>query len=151
MDIITHAVTGAFTGMVFNRPLAGAIIAVTPDIVLGIRRRALPNFLYNVTHSAGFVLLLATGVWLVYADGSLALLVAAALASHIVLDMHTHGKDWAPPLLFPLTDYRDSFGNDWEWFNRSWWLGLITATLWSSICIALLLSGIGSQLLLLVQ
>ena len=150
MDIVTHAVTGAATGLVFGRPITGALIAVSPDIVLGIKRRDLPSIAYNVTHSGCFVLLLATGVSLVLSL-ELGLLVAFSLLSHIVLDMNTHGKQWAPPLLYPFNNYRDSYGDDWEWFNRPWWTGLFSAILWSAICFVLLLSGTGSRLLQYVQ
>lgn len=127
MDVIAHAVAGASTGAYFGRPVLGACIAATPDLVLGLRRHATPSALYNATHSALF-LVLATLAALPFGTAAI---VAYCLLSHLVLDLPTHGLKWAPPLLYPFDAHRFSFGREWEFFNPSWWRGLVLTLLWS--------------------
>lgn len=119
MDVISHAVAGASVGSAFGRPVLGAVFGVIPDVVLGIHRKAAPNIGYDFTHSLAFVLVVALvcvtllGTWV----------PVLAVLSHILLDLPTHGLKWAPPLLYPLSRKRYSFGNtEWEWFNYTWWL-----------------------------
>ena len=131
MDIISHAVAGASVGAVFGRPVLGAVFGVIPDVVLGVRRKVTPNISYDVTHSLAFVLVLTLvcvplGTWA----------PVLAVLSHIFLDLPTHGLKWAPPLLYPLSRRRYSYGNEeWEWFNHTWWRGLAITIIWSSICL----------------
>lgn len=128
MDIVCHAIAGAAVGYAFNEPLWGAIGGIFPDIVLGIRRRALPTGLYNFTHSViGVWVMGCAGCWL--GDSPAFLL---ALISHVLLDLFTHGPTWAPPLAWPYLG-RYSFGQEWEYFNNSWCTGAGLTILWSII------------------
>lgn len=149
MDIVTHAITGAITGAHWNRPILGAAVAVAPDLVLGVKRRALPSLAYSVTHSPllmSVVLSVATGA--LTRDPALTACVIACYLSHVTLDLQTHGGAWAPRLFFPFSKRRTSLGDDWEFFNRAWWLGLLTAFLWSLVwLLASLESDTGYQLL----
>lgn len=131
MDLINHSIAGASTGYAFNKPLEGAIIAIIPDLVLGIKRKQFPTELYNLNHSLVFVL--STGIFYWIANGSS--LVLFALFSHIILDLPTHGKIWAPPLFYPFNSRRYSFGKEWEWFSQSWWIGFILTIIWSLLWI----------------
>ncbi len=125
MDIITHAVVGAAIGAKFGHPVVGAIAGVIPDLCLGASRKPLPTNLYNATHSLA-VLLLALPFTVFGA--SVALTVFFALASHLLLDLPTHGRYWAPTLLWPSTKrFHLWFAREWEFFNRSWWVGLALA------------------------
>jgi hypothetical protein len=63
-------------------------------------------------------------------NSAASLTVFMALLSHLFLDAVTHGKQWAPPLLYPFETTRFSFGKEWEWFNGSWWLGLLWSINW---------------------
>ena len=139
MDIVTHAVVGAATGLPFGRPLMGALIACVPDVVLGWRRKPVPNDLYNLTHGLPFLALNAFVLWILFSP-ELAVLVALALASHVVLDLPTHGATWAPPLLYPFHTKRYSMGNEWEFFNESWVTGFLVAVLWSLICVLIVVA-----------
>lgn len=128
MDILSHAVAGASAGAAFGQPVMGAACGVAPDLALFTwQRLAQPTAAYNAAHSA-----LVLGC-----AGLLALALFAtvvpllALLSHILLDLPTHGKQWAPPLLYPFSEQRYSFGTEWEWFNRSWWQGLVLTLIWS--------------------
>jgi hypothetical protein len=134
MDLVTHAIVGAATGSVFGRPVLGAVCAVLPDLVLGVRRRALPTQLYSVTHSLLFSVWL--GITLAPLDNGVAGLCGAlAVLSHIAIDLPTHGKDWAPPLFYPYSLKRYSFGVEWEFFNASWYKGAAISTIWVITCL----------------
>lgn len=137
MDIVSHAFAGAATGLLFGHPVAGALVAVLPDLALGIRRKSVPSEAYNLGHSA-FGVALAVLLGSLWSQG---LLVFFCLASHIVLDLPTHGKTWAPPLLYPFGCQRFSFGSEWEFFNYSWKRGLILTIFWSITCAALYVTG----------
>lgn len=134
MDIVTHAAVGAATGYAFGHPVAGAFIAAAPDVVLGIRRRALPSKAYDITHSLLFLIYAALSATYMM-DAEWGTLVFWCLASHIALDLPTHGPVWAPPLLHPFTPDRFVFGAEWEFFNLSWVLGLGYAVLWALVFI----------------
>jgi membrane-bound metal-dependent hydrolase YbcI (DUF457 family) len=143
MDIVTHAVVGAATGAAFGRPFAGMAFAVLPDLFLfSVKRRDTPTAAYNASHSfAGLVLVtILAGL---YAP-SLGGVAFFAYASHIVLDVPTHGERWAPPLMWP-SKRRYSMGDEWEWFNYSWFHGAFLAILWIIVCLPLSLSHIGSR------
>lgn len=135
MDIVSHALAGAAAGAVVGHPVAGAVLGVLPDAVLGIKRRQEPNTAYNVTHSLLFVavcwmleqMLFGTSVSLI------------ALMSHLLLDIPTHGKKWAPPLLYPFDDIRFSLGEEWEWFSPSWNGGLVITSIWIFLCLLALI------------
>jgi hypothetical protein len=129
MDIVSHALAGAATGTAFGHPFLGAFFGVLPDIVLGVKRHALPTFAYNSTHSLPGVLVL--GCAGAFFTGSIVPLLA--LLSHLLLDIPTHGEQWAPPLLFPFDLHRFSYGEEWEWFNPSWCFGFLLTIFWSSI------------------
>ena len=133
MDLLTHAAVGAATGLPFGRPILGAFAAVVPDLVLGPWRKAAPTPLYDCTHSLWFVAF--GGIAACAAGPGVGAVVALALLSHLVLDLPTHGPDWAPPLLLPYSKRRFSFGKEWEFFNSSWYIGLNIATIWSSLCL----------------
>lgn len=138
MDIFSHALAGACAGLLFNKPLLGAVIAVVPDLALGIKRKHRPSSVYDFTHSLLFVLLAVVGAWLTV-GAMFAMLTWLCLLSHLFLDVPTHGKQWAPPLLFPFFDYRVSAGEEWEFFNASWKRGFVLTILWcAAACTALL-------------
>lgn len=134
MDIVTHAIVGAATGLPFGRPVLGAVVAIVPDLVLGYKRKLEPSGWYDVTHSLSFLLFVYTAVWLLIGPAT-ALVVALALASHLVLDMPTHGAAWAPPLLYPFHTHRVSLGLEWEFFNESWMHGLLVSLIWILTCV----------------
>jgi hypothetical protein len=127
MDLLTHAVVGAVTGVGFGHPVAGAVIAAAPDFVLGIRRKSRPSKFYNITHSLAFLILCSVIAELIGGWGAL---VGVSLASHLFLDMPTHGSIWAPPLLYPFSNHRFTYGEEWEFFNFHWWAGLYCSFLW---------------------
>lgn len=122
---MTHAVVGACTGNVFGRPFVGAMVAVLPDLVLGVKRRKFPNKAYKITHSWIGLLVCA------FAPGY----IFWPYLSHILLDIPTHGKDWAPRLFYPSSICIPA--SEWEFFNISWWIGLILAFLWVVVCLIL--------------
>ena len=133
MDIVSHAVAGACTGAAFGRPILGAVFGVLPDVVIATKSRLqLPTEGYNFTHSLTFLLffgLMGGGMfqsWVPF----------LALLSHLVLDIPTHGRIWAPPLLYPFNDRRFSLGEEWEWFNASWLKGLTLTIIWSGAWLA---------------
>lgn len=129
MDLATHFVVGVATGAQFGHPFLGGCIAAAPDLVLGITRRKAPTTAYNVTHSLAGMLAAAGAagaLWGWQACG----LVYWCLLSHLVLDAPTHGEQWAPPLLYPYSDARFSFGQEWEFFNLPWLCGLWVSFLW---------------------
>ena len=112
MDILTHAVVGAVIG---NGSISCIVAACLPDLVLGIKRRKEPPPIYKFTHSIFPVaVLLLCGFQL----------EAAAWASHIILDIPTHGPVWSPNLLYPVHKKGFSCFGEWEFFNGSWFLGL---------------------------
>ena len=129
MDIFTHAVVGAYTGYALGYPITGAVAGIAPDIVLGIKRRALPTLAYNVTHSFAGVLVASTAI-LAYAGAEPALAGLLALLSHLFLDWLTHGDDWAPPLAYPFRKRFNAGFGEWEWFDDVWWLGASAAFAW---------------------
>ncbi len=139
MDIVTHALTGAATGAAFGRPLLGAVVAVVPDSALWLRPRlARPPALYRAAHtllaawSAGIITLLLTAD-----NGAIAGCVLWAWLSHIVLDFFTHAGEWAVRPFYGMSNWHPKIFQEWEWLNRSWWLGLTIAIIWSTICLAL--------------
>lgn len=127
MDIVSHAIAGASVGYAFNEPFHGAVAGIFPDLCLGIKRKAYPTPLYDFTHSV-------IGVWIlgcalcVIGDSPAAMI---ALASHVFLDLFTHGPTWAPMLAWPGYG-RYSFGEEWEYFNDSWYRGATITLLWSA-------------------
>lgn len=143
MDLINHAIAGATTGLAFGCPFLGAIIAIAPDLVLGFKRKAKPTIAYNCTHSLLFIAICASISQLFKAG----LLVMFCLLSHIILDLSTHGKNWAPPLLYPFNKTRFSLGKEWEFGSLHWWLGLGITILWSVVWLTLSQSVTGFQLL----
>lgn len=115
MDILTHAIVGAAVGIKFESLLPCVIASVAPDIILGIKRKLTPSIPYKFLHSIFPVCAL-------YLFGFKA--EAIAWATHIVLDIPTHGRLWSPNLLYPF--YRRGFScfDEWEFFNASWLKGL---------------------------
>ena len=135
MDIASHALAGASVGNYFGNSLAGAVIAIIPDIVLGIKRKEFPNKLYNLTHSLLGIFFISLFLYLVLNtfsvfDSNGFLAIYLCLLSHIVLDLGTHGGDWAPPLFYPVVSKRFMPQQEWEFFNKSWFVGLLTTLLW---------------------
>lgn len=114
MDGLTHLIMAA---AVTTDPLA-IVFAVLPDAPLAnaeLKRARLPAppTAYLWTHSFWPVIALA----FFWPDA------AFCWWSHIVLDIMTHDRVFAPRLLYPLPwRMRAPFG-EWEYFNRSWFLG----------------------------
>lgn len=132
MDIVSHALAGAATGSLWGRPFLGAAVAAAPDLVLGLRRRASPTLAYNLTHTLLFPWV-ASGIAVQIGGRPLGWLVLWCLLSHLVLDVPTHGKEWAPTLLWPFSSRRFSLGSEWEFFNASWSRGLDITIAWCAI------------------
>lgn len=135
MDIFTHAIVGAATGALFGRPIAGAVVAVAPDLVLGFKRKLWPTLLYDLTHSPIIVSLLLFGTTVNY-DPKLSACLILCYLTHIILDVVTHDTEWAPQLFAPFTDLRFGTNNNWEWFNRPWWGGFFLSLGWVITCAA---------------
>lgn len=130
MDLISHAIAGAATGAYFGAPVTGAVIAMAPDVVLGIRRRDTPTRAYKATHSA---LAVAIGTLACILLGLHPALAFWCLVSHLILDMPTHGEEWAPPLLYPWSERKLVLGGEWEFFNIWWASGLLLTATWTLI------------------
>lgn len=135
MDIVNHAVAGAAAGSIYGQPVLGALVAIVPDLMLFGPRRDAPPLLYDITHSLLFTL----------AVGAIGLLFGTAvpllaLVSHLLLDLPTHGPRWAPVLGWPLSRQRYSYGEEWEWFSKSWWRGLALTAIWSGACLVVSLT-----------
>lgn len=126
MDILSHALAGGMVGLAFGNPLLGVAFGVLPDLVLGVRRRVLPNRAYNYAHSL-LALACAGLVSLVFATP----VPALAYFSHLLLDYPTHGPKWAPPLAYPWSERRFGNGEEWEWFSKSWMRGFYITLIWS--------------------
>lgn len=138
MDIITHAVVGAITGAAFGHPAIGAFVGVLPDSALWLRPRlALPPTLYRAAHG-GLAPLFASAVCLPFVGLQISLVIFSAWVSHIILDIPTHGPTWSPRLFWP--DERVIFDNfeEWEFFNRSWFLGYFISTIWCALWLSIL-------------
>lgn len=140
MDIVSHAVAGAFTGLLFGEPVLGATVAVIPDLVLVGKRRELPPAFYDVTHSLLFMVVCLVGSAFIMGPNT-GLVVGWALLSHLFLDIPTHGDKWAPPLLYPFSKERSGCGTEWEFFNGTWWFGLALTATWSGACWSLSVIG----------
>lgn len=135
MDIFSHAVAGVCTGQIFGYPVLGGIAAIVPDVVLGLKRAIRPTVLYRFTHSLLGVFYF-TALASFTSDAAM-FTVLFAMLSHIVLDIPTHARLWAPRLLFPVTDEPVYVAEEWEWFNSSWCKGLGLTLIWSSACLLL--------------
>lgn len=135
MDILTHAIVGAVTGSAFGQPVAGAIAAVAADLPIArLQRLHTPPALYRFTHSG--LALLVLGVFCTFAkEPSAGAAVFFGYLSHIVLDLPTHAREWQPRLLWPRSSVWFPNAVEWEWFNKSWFLGLGIAIIWSAVCI----------------
>lgn len=139
MDILTHALTGAATGYVFGQPIVGAIAGILPDFALFFRaRQASPPPAYCAAHSLlmPFVVGMVSAIFFGIEIGSA---VYWAWFSHILLDIPTHSKEWAPQLFWPDKYQLFTRFEEWEWLNESWWRGLFIAALWSMLCISITL------------
>ena len=125
MDIFNHALAGAATGLYFGYPIEGAMIAILPDLVLGIERKYEPSIIYNFTHSLLFVFFISMLSYPFYEWLGL-----FSCLSHLLLDIPTHGKRWAPVLFWPHAK-RFNLGNrEWEFFNVVWIKGFLLTLLW---------------------
>lgn len=127
MDILTHAIVGAAVGLKLGSPLSCVIASIAPDIVLGIKRKFTPTMPYKFLHSVFPVCAL-------YLFGFKA--EAIAWATHIILDIPTHGTLWSPKLFFPFSDKGFTGFQEWEFFNTSWKKGLALSV--GLICLTLL-------------
>lgn len=138
MDIITHAIVGAVTGSTLGYPVTGAFAGIAPDLVMGWRRREVPPAAYNLSHSALFTLGATAIQWAIYGE-TIAAVTFLALVSHLFLDFFTHGVSWGSPLLYPFSHYRFSpLGEEWEFFNDVWWLGLFLAVSWCIVALCVI-------------
>jgi len=132
MDIFTHAVVGAVAGLQVNHPIVGAIAGVMPDVVLGVNRKLAPNIAYKLTHS---LLICAVCSLLLIAYTPYGVAVLAGWLSHIILDIPTHGKQWAPMPLYPFSNFAFRYFNEWEWLDATWFKGLALAISFILICV----------------
>ena len=89
------------------------LCAVLPDVSMP-RREDTPPKAYLWAHSIWPVLLLLP----LSSDASIGWL------SHILLDLLTHGRGFAPRLLYPLAWRIPGPFGEWEFYNRAWFLGL---------------------------
>lgn len=128
MDIVNHAAAGAATGLYFGSPVIGAIVAVIPDIILIGERRKNPPKVYTFFHSLLF-LFICSFIAFLFGFGEV---VFFALLSHLILDIPTHGKQWSPQLLWPISKCRFSKFQEWEFGNSSWYYGLLINLAWST-------------------
>lgn len=135
MDIFSHAIAGAAAGAIFQLPGTGAFFGVLPDLVLGLKRVATPPARYKLTHSFLFILVLPA--LLALADAQIAKCAAVALASHLILDLPTHGPVWAPRLLYPFSEKIFVDSSEWEWGNKSWTTGFLLTLNWSVVCLTI--------------
>jgi hypothetical protein len=133
MDIFSHAIAGACTGMYFGRPVLGAVIAVLPDLPIFGARTHNPPWLYKFTHSFAFLILGTLTGMLV----EMPFLVFFCLMSHLILDVGTHGSNWYPRLFWPI-EYRVYRANEWEFFNSAWWSGAFITLIWSDVWLFIL-------------
>ena len=134
MDVISHAIAGAASGYMFGHPILGAAIGVLPDLCLIGKRRVHPTPLYRFTHSLGFMLVLLFLSQLLTNSGDIGWTVAVAWASHVYLDVPTHGSVWAVRLLYPNEDvYYEA--EEWEFFNNAWKFGFALTIIWSTVCL----------------
>jgi membrane-bound metal-dependent hydrolase YbcI (DUF457 family) len=127
VDVVSHAVAGAAVGAAFGHPVLGAAFGVLPDVVLGLQRRLTPPAAYNATHSLAFAVGLGAVAWALLGTP----VPLLALLSHLLLDVPTHGPNWAPPLFYPFSLRRFGGGREWEWFNATWWQGILILEYWS--------------------
>ena len=135
MDVVVHAIVGLATGTLTGNPLLGAVAAVLPDLPIMGPRRAQPPTSYKLTHGLFFTTGLTLLAYLIAPQYGVT--VGLSLLSHTVLDVPTHGPDWAPRLLYPYSEVRLLCFKEWEFFNCSWFLGLSFALLWSGACLVL--------------
>lgn len=141
MDIVSHFVAGFSSGLYFGKPLTGAAIAVLPDLVIMGERKLKPTRFYIVTHSFLFLLICTLFAELAF---DLGVLTFVSIVSHLLLDLTTHGKVWSSRLFWPNPFYF-KYGVEWEFFNKSWFFGLVITLIWSLLWLALYMSGTGFQ------
>lgn len=138
MDIITHAWVGFVTGSSVGQPLVGTLAGIAPDLVMGVQRQKTPPPAYTLSHSAIFTLLVTYVSGLLFGK-QVALATFLALVSHLYLDFFTHGPIWGSPILYPFSKRRFSpLGEEWEFFNEVWWVGLFLAVCWCFIFVCVL-------------
>ncbi len=122
MDLVGHALAGGAVGLYYGHPVLGALVAVLPDLPLFRARLATPPTSYDILHSLWpLPLLMLLPQWILW-----------AWVSHLLLDLPSHGKIWAPPLLWPKQTRFSVFGIEWELFNRAWIIGVVVTVSWSS-------------------
>jgi len=133
MDTVTHIAVGLSVGSVTGNYIGCAVASVLPDLSLVGTRKEKPDILYKTLHSVLPVIFL-----LLFHSSD----TAVAYLLHIVVDSICHGTDFSPRVLFPMSD-RPLFKGieEWEFFNRSWVVGmaLSTAIIGVNICIGKLL------------
>lgn len=137
MDIFTHAVAGAAAGAVFGHPWLGAFAAVLPDLPLIGKRKLKPSPEYDYGHSLIYPAVVFALSFLFQNTPAQISTIVFAILSHLFLDLFTHGPEWAPPLLYPFNRHRFSYGEEWEWFNRSWLQGLLLSFAFVLLCLSL--------------
>lgn len=137
MDIFSHAVVGAATGALYGQPLLGALVAIAPDLAIAGPRKLKPTHLYKASHSL-FAIFLVSCVALPFGK-DIALVAVLSYASHIFLDAITHCREWQPRFLWP-SDVPLGFKGtqEWEFFNASWFLGLLVAVAYCLFCLWIL-------------
>jgi len=119
----------------YGHPIVGAVAGVMPDLVLGVRRRQRPNPAYRYTHSLLVCVVFSGFAIMLNFDIGLAIFMGWLL--HIVVDIPTHGNEWAPRPLYPFnTELMFNFPHhEWEFFNESWCWGLILSIGICIICV----------------
>lgn len=110
MDIVSHII---FANALTGPNIYSTIGAVIPDLTM-IKRKPYPDKYYLLMHSPIMsIVLFIINPYL-----------GIGHFSHIFLDFFTHGKDFAPRLFYPFSDYRITIFQEWEFFNKSFWIGL---------------------------
>lgn len=136
MDTVTHALLGVAVGAsagalapqgTESLAVVGvcAAIAVLPDSPLFLyrKRQKVPPKAYVISHSLWPVIL----IWFLWEP-----IYAIAYLSHILIDIPTHNAAWAARLFYPF-EWRFQCFSEWEWGNRSWWVGLFFTILIGAI------------------
>lgn len=122
MDIISHLIFNySCSNIVMESLVLSSIGSIIPDLTM-IKRKRNPDLYYKVMHS------LPTVAVLYFVNHSLAF----GLFTHIFLDFFTHGNKFSPFLFFPSSSNNTLF-KEWEFFNLSFFIGILIIGIMSII------------------